>query len=160
MMTAQVHVRGEGCVDSLARRRADATREHVEGAVLGEDDGHTRVEHRGGDVVGMCHGARVHIAGSGGVDARHDEVVVTLGGKGSLILYEGKIHQIQSFKPQQIVDATGCGDTYMAGYLYKRSKGMSVQEAGSFGAAMASIKMEDFGPFQGHEAEVMDRIRQ
>jgi sugar/nucleoside kinase (ribokinase family) len=53
------------------------------------------------------------------------------------------------------VDATGCGDTYMAGYLYCRAKGLNLQESGEFAAAMATLKIESSGPFTGTEEEVM-----
>ena len=42
------------------------------------------------------------------------EVVVTLGSYGSLILSEGVFHEIPAYAPREIVDATGCGDTYSA----------------------------------------------
>ncbi|MEQ9423162.1 MAG: PfkB family carbohydrate kinase [Cyclobacteriaceae bacterium] len=73
------------------------------------------------------------------------EVVLTLGLKGSLVASEGKIHKIKAYEPKQILDATGCGDTYMAGYLFKRASGASIEEAGKLGAKMASAKMEYFG---------------
>ncbi len=57
--------------------------------------------------------------------------------------------------PSQVVaDATGCGDTYMAGYLSQRMKGADLQEAGEFAAAMASLKMESPGPFRGTEKDI------
>ena len=46
-----------------------------------------------------------------------------------------------------MVDATGCGDTYSAGYLYCRSQGMSCKESGKFAAAMCTLKLEQHGPF-------------
>ena len=47
----------------------------------------------------------------------------------------------------EVVDATGCGDTYSAGYLYKRLQGANPVEAGKFAAAMCTIKLEHNGPF-------------
>jgi sugar/nucleoside kinase (ribokinase family) len=78
------------------------------------------------------------------------EVIITNGSQGSLIYYEGIFYTIPAFPPQVIVDATGCGDTYMAGYLYQRCKGTDVQQAGTFAAALASKKMEAAGPFKGN----------
>jgi len=83
------------------------------------------------------------------------EVVVTNGSRGSFIYNEGNFYTIPAYRPQLIVDATGCGDTYMAGYLYRRATGASIQQAGEFAAAMASLKMESPGPFTGTEAEVL-----
>lgn len=82
------------------------------------------------------------------------EVVLTLGDKGSLIYADGKFHEIPAYPAKELVDATGCGDTYMAGYLYKRSRGASYEEAGSFAAAMCSIKLGAKGPFSGSAAEI------
>src|SRR5690606_26676985 len=59
-----------------------------------------------------------------------NEVIVTLGSKGSLIYTGGVFCEIPAYTPNQVVDATGCGDTYMAGYLYKRSKKSGCVEAG------------------------------
>ena len=53
------------------------------------------------------------------------EVLLTLGSMGSVIYADGKFHEIPAYPPTEIVDATGCGDTYMAGYLYMRNKGAS-----------------------------------
>ncbi|MDE6444527.1 MAG: ribokinase [Muribaculaceae bacterium] len=78
-----------------------------------------------------------------------DEVVITLGSEGSMILSEGKEHHISAFPPRDVVDATGCGDTYMAGYLYCRSIGKGIEESGHYAAAMCTLKLEGNGPFRG-----------
>src|SRR6202000_2853568 len=82
------------------------------------------------------------------------EVVITNGGMGSTIYYDAHFYNIPAYKPQTIEDATGCGDTYMAGYLYQRVKGKGIQESGQFAAVMASLKMESPGPFTGTEEDV------
>lgn len=82
------------------------------------------------------------------------EVLLTLGDKGSLIYAKGQFHEIPAYPALQIVDATGCGDTYMVGYLYKRNQGASYQEAGCFAAAMCTIKLQSHGPFCGTEKEI------
>lgn len=83
------------------------------------------------------------------------EVVVTNGSKGSFIYCDGTFCNIPAYRPKKVIDATGCGDTYMAGYLYRRIKGADVRQAGEFAAAMASLKMESPGAFTGTEAEVL-----
>lgn len=82
------------------------------------------------------------------------EVVVTLGDYGSIILADGRFYEIPSYRPVEVVDATGCGDTYMTGYLYQRAKGASVAEAGRFAAAMSTIKLQASGPFSQSEEEI------
>lgn len=82
------------------------------------------------------------------------EILLTLGDKGSLIYAKGQFYEIPAYSALQIVDATGCGDTYMVGYLYMRNKGASYQEAGCFAAAMCTIKLQTHGPFCGTEPEI------
>ena len=77
------------------------------------------------------------------------EVCVTLGSEGSIILAEGKFYDIPAYEPKEIVDATGCGDTYSAGYLWCRAQGMGFEESGQFAAAMCTLKLEHSGPFDG-----------
>ena len=87
------------------------------------------------------------------------EVVITLGSEGSLISCDGAFCEIPAFPPHEVVDATGCGDTYSAGYLYKRLQGAPVQEAGEFAAAMCTLKLEHNGPFSRTEEDVYEVIR-
>ena len=68
------------------------------------------------------------------------EVIVTNGSRGSVIYSGGVFYKIAAYQPPIITDATGCGDTYMAGCLYKRSKGEGIQASGEFAAAMAGLK--------------------
>jgi sugar/nucleoside kinase (ribokinase family) len=85
------------------------------------------------------------------------EVVITLGSRGSVIYNGQKFFTIPAYTPvTAVVDATGCGDTYMAGYLYQRIKGADIQEAGEFAAAMATLKIESSGPFTGTEEDVLE----
>ncbi|WP_211330139.1 PfkB family carbohydrate kinase [Deminuibacter soli] len=83
------------------------------------------------------------------------EVVITLGSMGSVIYADGVFYDIPAYTPSVVADATGCGDTYMAGYLYQRSKGAGYQEAGEFAAAMASLKIQSSGPFTGTAEDVL-----
>ena len=75
------------------------------------------------------------------------EVLVTLGSYGSLIYADDRFQEIPGYPPRQTVDATGCGDTYAAGYLYARARGASCEEAGRLAAAMCTLKLEHTGPF-------------
>lgn len=75
------------------------------------------------------------------------EVIITLGSEGSLIYVDETFYEIPAYAPHEVVDATGCGDTYSAGYLYQRTLGATPTEAGKFAAAMCTIKLEHNGPF-------------
>ena len=86
------------------------------------------------------------------------EVLLTLGDRGSLIYTDGKFYDIPAYPTTDVVDATGCGDTYMAGYLYSRSRGADYVEAGKFAAAMCTIKLAHTGPFHGTVAVIRHLI--
>ncbi len=86
------------------------------------------------------------------------EVVITNGSKGSTIYSDDIFYNIPAYRPEVVVDATGCGDTYMGGYLYQRVKGKEIQESGEFAAAISSLKMESPGPFRGTEQDVIHRL--
>ncbi len=79
------------------------------------------------------------------------ETIITCGGRGSLILAEGRFYRIPPGPARRVVDWTGCGDTFMAGYIYQRLKSRDIDTAGRFGALMASIKLAAFGAFIGGE---------
>lgn len=82
------------------------------------------------------------------------EVIITLGSYGSLIYCEGRFYEVPAYKPQVLVDATGCGDTYSTGYLWMRLQGASCEEAGRFAAAMCTLKLEHSGPFDKTLADI------
>ncbi|MDE6422572.1 MAG: ribokinase [Muribaculaceae bacterium] len=82
------------------------------------------------------------------------EVVLTLGDQGSLIYADGEFYEIPAYKPKDVVDATGCGDTYMAGYLFKRGQGCGIYESGCYAAAMCTIKLASSGPFSGTPEDI------
>lgn len=83
------------------------------------------------------------------------EVLLTLGSLGSIIYDGTTFHKIPAYQPKEIMDATGCGDTYMTGYLYQRAKGAGIEEAGRFAAAMSTLKIEHIGPFHGSKEDVI-----
>lgn len=83
------------------------------------------------------------------------EVLLTFGSMGSVIFDGTTYHQIPAYIPKEVVNATGAGDTYMAGYLYMRAKGADIEEAGRFAAAMTTLKIEGLGPFNGTKEDVL-----
>lgn len=82
------------------------------------------------------------------------EVLITLGSYGSLIYADDMFFDIPGYAPKRVVDATGCGDTYAAGYLYARAHGADYDEAGRFAAAMCTLKLEHTGPFIGSMEDI------
>ena len=88
------------------------------------------------------------------------EVIITLGSEGSLIYVDDTFYEIPAYAPHEVVDATGCGDTYSAGYLYQRTLGATPTEAGKFAAAMCTIKLEHNGPFNRSIDDIHEIISQ
>jgi sugar/nucleoside kinase (ribokinase family) len=88
------------------------------------------------------------------------EVVVTLGGEGSLLLASGRVYRVPAFRPRTIVDPTGCGDSYSAGYIFYRLQSGDAEAAGRFGAAVATLKLQRYGPFVGSTREVRALLRE
>ena len=86
------------------------------------------------------------------------EVLLTLGSFGSIIYADGKFYDIPAFEPLKVVDATGCGDTYVMGYVFQRCQGASISEAAHFAAAVSTLKLEHTGPFSGTLEEAIARI--
>ena len=84
------------------------------------------------------------------------EVLLTFGSYGSLI-YDAineEFYEIPAFEPITLVDATGCGDTYVMGYVFKRAQGASIKESGLFAAAVSTYKLQKKGPFDGSYFQV------
>ncbi len=86
------------------------------------------------------------------------EVLLTLGSYGSIVLVDGTFYDIDAYEPISVVDATGCGDTYVMGYVYQRAKGAAPEEAARFATAVATCKLEGHGPFHATEQEALQRI--
>jgi sugar/nucleoside kinase (ribokinase family) len=82
------------------------------------------------------------------------------GNFGSLIYADGKMHEIPAFEPTEVVDATGCGDTYSTGYLWMRMQGASIEESGKCAAAMCTLKLAHHGPFNGSAADIRKVVNQ
>lgn len=65
-------------------------------------------------------------------------VAVTCGAKGSIILTPKERIQVDAIPVREVVDTTGAGDLYAAGFLYGYTKGLPLAECGRLGSACAS----------------------
>jgi len=88
------------------------------------------------------------------------EIVITCGERGSIIFSNNKIFTIPAYSPVKMVDVTGCGDTYMAAYLYKRLQGSYIEEAGMFASAASALKIESFGALKKNADEVENFLKE
>ncbi len=80
------------------------------------------------------------------------EVIITAGSSGSLIFADNAIYPIPAFPVSSQVDPTGCGDTYMAGYLAHRLRSDDLEKAGKFAAHLASAKLQVSGALTSNRA--------
>ncbi|WP_433462494.1 carbohydrate kinase family protein [Spirillospora sp. CA-128828] len=71
-------------------------------------------------------------------------VVVTLGGDGSLVATAEDVHRIPIL-PVDVVDTTGCGDAYCAGYITGLVHGKDVLESALWGTAAAATVAQGLG---------------
>lgn len=82
------------------------------------------------------------------------EVIITCADKGSLVYCRGESCWFPSYRQEQPLYPTGCGDTYMAGYLFQKLKSGDFLRAGRFAAGIASLTLRAFDPFKGTEEDV------
>ncbi|MWA01866.1 carbohydrate kinase family protein [Actinomadura sp. LD22] len=75
-------------------------------------------------------------------------VVVTLGAEGSLVATADGVHRLPAL-PVEVVDTTGCGDAYCAGFLTGLGQGRDVLEAARWGTAAAATVAQGLGSDAG-----------
>jgi len=74
-----------------------------------------------------------------------DTLIITSGKRGSRILTRDEdVIEIQPCKPKEIVDTTGAGDAYRAGFYAGLSRSLSLEECGALASASASFAVESF----------------
>jgi len=72
-------------------------------------------------------------------------VVRTLGDKGSIAKIDGKLYEIPAVESKEILDATGAGDSYRAGYYAGLYHGYDRFESLVIAASAASFAVESIG---------------
>ncbi len=72
-------------------------------------------------------------------------VITTLGEKGSVIQTKDQTIEVRAAKPKQVVDPTGAGDAYRAGFLAGLSKNFDLKICGQMGAIASCYAVENYG---------------
>lgn len=72
-------------------------------------------------------------------------VITTLGEYGSKIEYDGKRILIESVKPDEVVDPTGAGDAWRAGFLAGFTRGFDLKTCGQMGSVISAYAVEHYG---------------
>jgi sugar/nucleoside kinase (ribokinase family) len=75
-------------------------------------------------------------------------VAVTCGAEGSLMVSDGQAVPVPAFEVE-VVDTTGCGDAYSAGFLRGLALGREPVEAARLGSACASLVAQGLGTDAG-----------
>jgi len=71
--------------------------------------------------------------------------ITTLGKKGSVIESDGKTYKIPPAKAKQVLDPTGAGDAYRAGFLAGYLRGFDMETCGKMGSVCAVYTVEKYG---------------
>lgn len=78
---------------------------------------------------------------------------VTMGAEGTAGLDgAGELCRVEAIPPENIVDTTGAGDAFHAGFLFADISGAGFEDALRFGAEVASVKCTHAGPSSPPEA--------
>jgi sugar/nucleoside kinase (ribokinase family) len=71
---------------------------------------------------------------------------ITRGEKGSVILDQGQRLSVAAERVEKVVDTTGAGDQYAAGFMFGLARGRPLQDCGRFGAIAAAEVISHYGP--------------
>jgi sugar/nucleoside kinase (ribokinase family) len=85
-------------------------------------------------------------------------LLVTRGSRGSLLFIDGGEFTIPAFPPQSLIDPTGAGDSFLAGYVKALELFDDPGRRGRFAAMTATISLEKSGAFGATADEVLRRL--
>jgi sugar/nucleoside kinase (ribokinase family) len=71
---------------------------------------------------------------------------VTRSEKGSVVVHQGGATAVEAFPVEKVVDTTGAGDQYAAGFLHALAKGRALTDCARLGALAAAEVITHFGP--------------
>jgi len=71
---------------------------------------------------------------------------VTRSEHGSVVASNGQLHEISAFPVEKVVDTTGAGDQYAAGFLYGLAQGRPLPVCGQLGSLAAAEVIAHYGP--------------
>lgn len=79
------------------------------------------------------------------VRAHCEVAALTRSEKGSVVVTRGDVHIIDAVAGVRVVDTTGAGDAYAAGFLHAYTRGRDLATCGRLGGAMAAEVISHYG---------------
>lgn len=76
-------------------------------------------------------------------------VIIKSGSRDTLIVTEEGIQRVPTVKPKRIVDTTGAGDNFGAGFIHGLLDGKTLYDSVLFGNKVASCSVEEYGATGG-----------
>ena len=77
---------------------------------------------------------------------RHCEIAaLTRSAKGSVVLADGEVRVVDAVPVDKVIDTTGAGDLYAAGFLYGYTQGKGLHDCGRIGALAAAEILSHYG---------------
>ncbi|MFN3512474.1 MAG: adenosine kinase [Phenylobacterium sp.] len=71
---------------------------------------------------------------------------VTRSAKGSVVATQGETHAVEAFPVEKVVDTTGAGDQYAAGFMFGLARGRPLDVCGRLGSLAAAEVISHYGP--------------
>jgi sugar/nucleoside kinase (ribokinase family) len=94
------------------------------------------------------------------IAAQCDVAVVKIGKDGALIKSQDQFIKIEAV-PANIIDTTGAGDQFAAGFLFGSTQNLDLDKCGKLGALLAGQVIETFGAriLDKHWPEILEKIK-
>jgi len=80
------------------------------------------------------------------VEEMGKETVITLGSNGSTVFRNNKWTNVEAYKPKTVIDTTGAGDLFAAGYLHGTCLNLNAENCSKIGSIVASEIISHVGP--------------
>ncbi|MGD9914679.1 MAG: adenosine kinase [Rhizobiaceae bacterium] len=71
---------------------------------------------------------------------------VTRSEKGSVIVRGNETYTVEAIPVREVVDTTGAGDLYAAGFLFGYTRGLDLKRCGDLGSLAAGLVIQQIGP--------------
>ncbi len=85
---------------------------------------------------------------------------LTRGPKGSVVVRGDEVHVIDAARPREVLDTTGAGDLYAAGFLRGLTAGLDLAACGRLGSMCAADIIAEYGARAAHPlAPLVERAR-